>query len=89
MICDKFISLIASKVTNVSVGKIQHAKYYSIVVDSTLHACHVDQLACVIRYMTNDSNTVERFLCLRFQVLTAASMMFRIVFPDDGGSTHL
>jgi hypothetical protein len=30
---------------------------------------------------------------VRFQVLTAASMMFRIVFwdvlPDDGGSTHL
>jgi hypothetical protein len=33
-------------------------------------------------------------LLVRFQVLTAASMMFRIVFwdvliPDDGGSTHL
>jgi hypothetical protein len=28
--------------------------------------------------------------CVRFQVLTAASMMFRAVFiPDDGGSTHL
>jgi hypothetical protein len=32
---------------------------------------------------------------VRFQVLTAASMMFRVVFwdilliPDDGGSTHL
>jgi len=31
---------------------------------------------------------------MRFQVLTVASMMFRIVFwdiliPDDGGSTHL
>jgi hypothetical protein len=34
------------------------------------------------------------FLYVRFQVLTAASMMFRAVFwvvliPDDGGSTHL
>jgi hypothetical protein len=33
-------------------------------------------------------------LWLRFQVLTAASMMFRVVvlgslIPDDGGSTHL
>jgi hypothetical protein len=29
---------------------------------------------------------------VRFQVLTAASMMFRVVFwdiRDDGGSTHL
>jgi hypothetical protein len=40
---------------------------------------------------------VERKSFVRFQVLTAASMMFRVVFwdmlpsliPDDGGSTHL
>jgi hypothetical protein len=28
------------------------------------------------------------FDAVRFQVLTAASMMFRIVIPDDGGSTY-
>jgi hypothetical protein len=32
----------------------------------------------------------KEFIMVRFQVLTAASMMFRAVFiPDDGGSTHL
>jgi hypothetical protein len=47
----------------------------------------------------SSSTTLEENV--RFQVLTAASMMFRVVFwdilpfvlgsliPDDGGSTHL
>jgi hypothetical protein len=42
---------------------------------------------CCLRISRTESYYV------RFQVLTAASMMFRIVFwdvlPDDGGSTHL
>jgi len=32
---------------------------------------------------------LDRIRYLRFQVLTAASMKFRIVIPDDGGSTYL
>jgi hypothetical protein len=46
-----------------------------------------------------EENEKLREKYVRFQVLTAASMMFRIVFwdvlpckmivPDDGGSTHL
>jgi hypothetical protein len=63
----------------------------------------------LVRYHNNisvphKSNGNKKELYMRFQVLTAASMMFRIVFwdilvlpcktivdliPDDGGSTHL
>jgi hypothetical protein len=35
----------------------------------------------------NNSNVTNNKNDVRFQVLTAASMMFRVV--DDGGSTHL
>jgi hypothetical protein len=41
----------------------------------------------------SDETEVSFKIDVRFQVLTAASMMFRIVFwdvlPDDGGSMHL
>jgi hypothetical protein len=39
-------------------------------------------------FLTYHETKMHRRL-VRFQVLTAASMMFRTVFWDDGGSTHL
>lgn len=44
------------------VEEIKRTKYYSILVDSTLHDSSVDQLKFVIRYISSDGTPNEHFL---------------------------
>ncbi|XP_033226050.1 zinc finger MYM-type protein 1-like [Belonocnema kinseyi] len=59
---EKFLALMAEALSKTIIEEIKKAKYYSIIVDSTPDVSHVDQLAFVIRYVTDDGDPVERFL---------------------------
>ncbi|XP_033228867.1 zinc finger MYM-type protein 1-like [Belonocnema kinseyi] len=59
---EEFLALMAEALSKTIIEEIKKAKYYSIIVDSTPDVSHVDQLAFVIRYVTDDGDPVERFL---------------------------
>ncbi|XDV17102.1 hypothetical protein PO909_016527 [Leuciscus waleckii] len=50
------------KTKQVIAEEIKHAKYFSVIVDSTPDLAHVDQLTFVFRFVSADSRVVERFL---------------------------
>jgi hypothetical protein len=54
-----------------------------------LHGFSRYKLVCVFSRYSPVTKLGEHGNKVRFQILTAASMMFRVVFSDDGGSTHL
>lgn len=45
VICDEVIELLASKVRGIIIDELKQAKYYSIIVDSTLDISQTDQLS--------------------------------------------
>ena len=42
--------------------QLQHAKYFSLIVDSTPDLSHTDQLTFVVRYVSQEGKIFERFL---------------------------
>ncbi|KAG8196025.1 hypothetical protein JTE90_028995 [Oedothorax gibbosus] len=58
---DEFINLIAEKFTEKIIEEVTLAKYFSLIMDSTLDICHLDQLCFVLRYV-HKAQPVERFL---------------------------
>lgn len=61
-ICDEFISLMSKTVIDNIVIQINKSKYFSIIVDSTPDNTKVDQLTIIIRYITDNSSIIERFV---------------------------
>ena len=61
-ICDEMINIMAEKVINTIMTEIKLAKKFSIAVGSTPDISHVDQLSFIVRYVSEDGCTVERFL---------------------------
>lgn len=61
-ICDEIIVLMAKKVKEVIINEVKSRKYYSIVVDSTPDITHSDQLAFILRYVSDKGVPTERFL---------------------------
>ncbi|KAL4148045.1 hypothetical protein QTP88_002349 [Uroleucon formosanum] len=59
---EKFIEMMGEKVKNTIINEIKNAKYFWIVVDSTPDISHMDQLACIFRYVKTNGEPVERFL---------------------------
>ncbi|KAG6920656.1 zinc finger MYM-type containing 1 [Chelydra serpentina] len=59
---NEFITIMTEKLRN-KFSEVKDAKYYSIIVDSTLDVNHVDQLTLILRYVTGNGEVVERFLC--------------------------
>ncbi|CAM5161614.1 unnamed protein product [Natator depressus] len=60
---DEFITIMAEQLRNQFTDEVKDAKYYSIIVDSTPDVNHVDELTLILKYMTNNGDVVERFLC--------------------------
>lgn len=61
-IYEEIIIQIKHKMTNTIIEEIKHAKYYSIIIDSTPDIAHIDQLVFAIRYVQPNGVPVERFL---------------------------
>jgi hypothetical protein len=59
---EELIQLMSNKMVKEIVQQVKKAKYYSIILDSTPDISHVDQLALVIRYVTEEGTPIERFL---------------------------
>ena len=60
-IMEELICIMGEQVLKEIVSRVKTSKYYSISLDSTPDASHVDQLTLVLRYMENDG-PVERFV---------------------------
>ncbi|KAG5899014.1 hypothetical protein JTB14_000041 [Gonioctena quinquepunctata] len=75
-VCDEFIYLMAEKVLIYISDEIKKAKYFSLIVDSTPDAAHVDQLTLVIRCVLDNGEPCERFLKFLPSVGHKAQEMF-------------
>jgi len=60
--CEEFIQLMGDRVLSEIVSEVKMAKYFSITVDSTPDVAHVDQLTFVLRYVSPEGHSQERFL---------------------------
>ncbi|OCT77182.1 hypothetical protein XELAEV_18032378mg [Xenopus laevis] len=60
--CLEFIELMGEHEVGNIINKIKIAKYFSIIVNSTLHVAHTDQLTFIVRYVSLDGCIEERFL---------------------------
>lgn len=58
---EEIVELIGKKVFNEIITRIKKSMYYSISLDSTPDAGHVDQLTSISRYL-EDYNPVEKFV---------------------------
>jgi hypothetical protein len=61
-IFEELINLMANYVREKIVKEIKEAVYFCLIVDSTPSISHVDELAVVIRYVSQHGEPVERFL---------------------------
>lgn len=50
------------KVKKTIADELQHAKYFSVIIDSTPDMSHVDQLTFVFRFVSEEGKVVERFI---------------------------
>uniref|UniRef100_A0A3Q2QGC9 DUF4371 domain-containing protein n=1 Tax=Fundulus heteroclitus TaxID=8078 RepID=A0A3Q2QGC9_FUNHE len=60
--CEEFIQLKGDRVLSEIVSEVKMAKYFSISVDSTPDVAHVDQLTFVLRCVSPEGHSQERFL---------------------------
>jgi hypothetical protein len=62
-ICDELITLMNKSVLRKIVNEVTAAKYFSLIVDSTLDITNFDQLTIAIKYINLDGTALERILC--------------------------
>lgn len=60
---EKIIKIMGAKVTTTIIEELQRAKYFSFSVDSTPDNTHVDQLSLILRFVKDNGDPVERFIC--------------------------
>lgn len=75
-IMEEIICVMGEQVLGEIISQVKKSKYYSISLDSTPDAAHIDQLTLVLRYMEKDG-PVERFVVLlrtKAMVLKICSM---------------
>lgn len=61
-VCDELICLMGEKVKRRIAAELQHAKYFSIITDSTPDMSHTDQLTFIFRCVSDEGEIVERFI---------------------------
>lgn len=62
-IYEQFMSFMSKKVEHTIINDVNKYRYFSISVDSTPDITHSDQLSIVVRYIDENGNVLERFLC--------------------------
>lgn len=60
--CEEFICLMGEQTKQAIATKLQQAKYFSVIVDTTPDVTHVDQLTFVFRFVSEKGKVVERFI---------------------------
>jgi len=73
-----FIATLAKRVTTVIADEVKAAKFYSVIIDSTIDKRRVDQLSLSLGYVTSEENAIERFIM--FAELPGASLKSFINF---------
>ncbi|KAJ8364351.1 hypothetical protein SKAU_G00131820 [Synaphobranchus kaupii] len=59
---DELISALASETLSSIVTEVKAAKFYSVIVDSTIDITRIDQFSLSLRYVTETGNSIERFI---------------------------
>lgn len=59
---NELIDLMATSVKQVIIARIKQARYYSVILDCTRDICHVEQLTCVLRFVSECGDAKEHFL---------------------------
>lgn len=75
---EEFIQLMADFAVKNIIYEIKRAKYFSIIVDSTPHVSHCDQLSVIVRYVKENGTPIERFLIFMKNVGHKASDMYKV-----------
>ena len=65
------IQSISAQILSKIVGEIKQAKYFAVIVDSTIDISRTDQFSLSLRYVTENGDAVERFI--QFSELPGAS----------------
>jgi len=60
---DQFISLMAENLVQTIIKEVKKDRYFSISIDSTPDISHIDQLSFIIRYVNDQGEPVECFVC--------------------------
>ncbi|KAK4887129.1 hypothetical protein RN001_003400 [Aquatica leii] len=60
---EKITKIMAATVTTTIMKQLEKVKYFSCSVGSTLDITNVDQLSLIVRFVQNNAEPVERFLC--------------------------
>uniref|UniRef100_A0A8C5N011 DUF4371 domain-containing protein n=1 Tax=Leptobrachium leishanense TaxID=445787 RepID=A0A8C5N011_9ANUR len=60
-VCEELIQITGKKILEVVINHVKRAKYYSVSVDSSEDASHIDQLTVVLRFLEGNQ-PVERFV---------------------------
>ena len=75
---EDLISIMGEQVLRYIISRVKKSKYYSMSLDSTPDASHIDQLVLVIRYMEKDGS-VGRFLSFMANKGHGAQKMFALM----------
>uniref|UniRef100_A0A667Y992 TTF-type domain-containing protein n=1 Tax=Myripristis murdjan TaxID=586833 RepID=A0A667Y992_9TELE len=59
---NELISALASETLSSIVTEVKAAKFYSVIVDSTIDISSIDQFSLSLRYVTKTGNSIERFI---------------------------
>ena len=59
---NEFFSSIADEILNSIISEVHQARYYGIVMDSTIDIAHKDQLSFSVRYVDSNYQIQERFI---------------------------
>lgn len=70
----------AEEVLKTIIQEIKTARYFSISVDSTPDVAHTDKLSFIVRYVNEDSQPIERFLCFIEDVRHKSEQIASAVF---------
>ncbi|GFR15975.1 hypothetical protein TNCT_99041 [Trichonephila clavata] len=56
---NEFIEILGNKIRQVIIGRVQKAKYYTMIFDYTLNTSHKDQTSQVVRYVIIENQKVR------------------------------
>ncbi len=59
---NELISALASETLSYVITEVKAAKFYSVIVNSTIDITRIDQFSLSLRYVTETGNSIEPFI---------------------------